>query len=139
MILLFKLIIINTIWTLGLRIATNEGMVFYWVRQWAEKKEDNGSRWVEPLILCHFCMPSFHSLFAYSFAYGMGIINHWSWGLLVILPLVIMGSSLLNGLIWGTHNLIDAATHYFTNGEKLMYMDIRDRKDRHNAKRKSNG
>ena len=130
MVLLLKLIIINTIWTLGLTIATSKGMVFYSVREWAEARQAKGNKWVEPLILCIYCMVSFHSVIAYLFAYGLGFINYWSWELLILLPLVIMGSSLLNGLIWGVHKLLDSANQYFENAQKILYMDITDRKSK---------
>ena len=110
MIILLQLIAILSIWTLGLTIVTQEGMALYSLREWSNDK----GKWVEPLIRCHWCMPSFHSAFAYLFAAGIGVITHFEFKLLAMLPLVIMGASLTNGMIWGLHKLIEAKTKFYS-------------------------
>ena len=103
MMLLFELIIITSILVLGYTIATQEGMVFYNIRQWAEKKKEQGSKLIEPAFLCHWCQPSSWALIAFAFAFGMGIIEKFEWNLLFYYVLTVCGSSLVNGLIWGYH------------------------------------
>lgn len=103
MILLFELIFITSILVLGYTIITQEGMALYSLRLWAEKKKDEGKKWIEPILLCHWCQPSIWSAFAFAFAFGIGLIEKFNWHLLFYYPLVVAGSSLLNGLIWGYH------------------------------------
>lgn len=109
MILLFELIAITSIWVLGLTILTQPKMLLGSIRNWADTK----GQWVEPLIRCHWCMPSVHSLIGYGFAIGMGLIQQFSWFLVVIYPLVALGSSLINGLIWGWHLKIESETTFY--------------------------
>lgn len=112
MILLFELIAITSIWVLGLTILTQEGMLLEKVRDWADGK----GAWVEPVIRCHWCMPSLHTLIAYGFALCMGLMpGSFSWALVVIYPLVAMGSSLVNGLVWGWHLKIESETALYKN------------------------
>lgn len=134
MILLFKLILICHIWVMGITIITQPGMLFESLREWGNKKLDEGKRWVEPLFLCFWCAPSLHSLIAYLFAILLGIITKFEWSLVWMYPLVAMGSSLLNGIVWGIHKLIEAKTKYYVNKEKLAYMDIKDRKTKYHEK-----
>lgn len=118
MILLLSLILITSIWVLGLTIATQEDMLLYGFREWGNKKQKEGKWWTEPLILCFWCMPSLHSLVGYGFAVGMGIITSFEWKLIFMYPLVAMGSSMLNGLIWGVHKMMEAKTNYYNSQEK---------------------
>ena len=135
---ILSLILITSIWVLGLTIATQEDMILYSWRQWGDKKHEEGKKWIEPVILCFWCMPSIHSIVGYLFGIGIGVINHFEWKLVFAYPLVVMGSSMLNGLIWGTHKLIEAKTHYFNNAEILSHFDIRDRKERHQKTKGTN-
>lgn len=100
MLLLFKLIIICVIWTLGIKIATSEGMVLERLGKYGEKKVDEGYKIFEALWVCQWCMPSIHTAIAMFFAFGIGIIPELTYRLIFYYPLVAMGSSLLNGLIW---------------------------------------
>ena len=117
MILLFELIAITSILVLGYTIATQEGMVFYNVREWAEKKREQGHKWTTPVLLCYWCQPSSWALLAFVFAFGMGIITKLEWNLLFYYVLTVGGSSLLNGLIWGFH-LKSNAEHDFLESAK---------------------
>ena len=100
MLLLFSLIAITSIWCLGIKIITEEGMFLEDLGKWGEMQVKSGVKWVEPVFYCHWCMPSVHSLVGFGFAFGLGLIPELSWHLLFYYPLVAMGSSLLNGLIW---------------------------------------
>ncbi len=113
-IVLLKLILLTSIWVLGLTIVTQEGMLLYNIRLWAEKKADEGNRWVEPLILCHWCMSSLHSFFGYAFALVSGIVIY-DWHILILYPLVVMGSSIVNGLTWAAYQLVSAKTEFYKN------------------------
>lgn len=101
--LLLELIAITSILVLAYTIATQEGMVFYNIREWAEKKKEQGHKWAEPIFICHWCQPSSWALIAFAFAFGMGIIEKFEWDLLFYYVLTVGGSSLVNGLVWGYH------------------------------------
>lgn len=137
MITLFSLILITSIWVMGLTIITQEHMLLYSWREWADKKHEAGSKWLEPVIICHWCMPSLHSIVGYLFAIGIGIITTFEWRFVFMYPLVAMGSSLLNGMIWGIHKMIEAKTGYFENMEQLTHWDIVDRKKNHQQNKKN--
>lgn len=107
--LIFQLSILLSIWVLGLTIITQEGMLLYSWREWANKQ----GHWVEPIIRCHWCMPSIHGLIAYGFAFGIGILTEFNYRLIIMYPIVIMFSSLINGLTWGLHKMIEAKTGYY--------------------------
>lgn len=133
MIELFILITITSIWILGLTIITQEDMAFDFVREYADKKAEGGQKIFKPLIACTWCMPSVHFVFGYLFAIGLGVVSI-GWHLVIMIPLVIMGSSLVCGLIWSFYEMISAKTSmmiaeekYYTQVEKLAYYDIKDR------------
>lgn len=100
MILLIEIILITSIWCLGVKIITADGMALWKLGDWAGKKAENGHRIFEPLLVCAFCMPSLHSAMGYLFAYKIGIIYHFEWGHLWMYPLVVCGASVLTGVSW---------------------------------------
>jgi hypothetical protein len=119
MLLLLKLIALTSIWVLGLKIVTSEGMILSKWADYGKKKVEEGKLIFEPLIVCEWCMPSIHSLFGYGFAFALGILPV-SWALLFIYPLVVMGSSIVAGLTWGSYktmmayaDLVDAKTEFY--------------------------
>ena len=120
--LLLNLILITSTWTLGLTIASQgggeENMILYPLRQWADKKYKQGHKWVEPLIRCFWCMPSFHSLIAYAFAVGIGLITKFSLNLIAMWPLVVCGASILNGIVWLLITLIMRSIEFYDNFPK---------------------
>lgn len=134
MIILFQLILICHIWVMGITIVTSEGMIFYSWRQWANKKIDAGQRVWEAVFTCHWCAPSLNTIISYSFAVLLGIISKFEWRLVAMYPLVAMGTSLLNGIVWGMQKLIEAKTKYYINAEKLAYFNIKDKKEKFKQK-----
>lgn len=110
MIVLIKLILITSVWVLGLTIATQEDMVFGNLRRWAEGQD---KKIYETIILCEWCMPTVHSLFGYCFAIATGIVSDLNWGTIIMYPLVVMGSSIVCGITWSIYNMIDSISQYF--------------------------
>ena len=106
MLLLLKLITLTTIWCLGIKIVTSDGMILSKVGEYGKKKAEEGKRVFEALIVCEWCLPSIHSLFGYGFALALGILPA-SWSLLFIYPLVAMGSSLCSGIIWNAYKTME--------------------------------
>lgn len=128
--ILLKLIGITSLLVLGYTIITQEGMGLYAIRQWAEKKAEEGNRWVEPIFICHWCQSSTWSLLGFSFAYGLGIISI-SWKLLFLYVLCVCGTSLVCGFTWGIHLMINSIqerneveTDVITHGEVVHEMDF---------------
>lgn len=134
MILLLKLILLTTTWCIGVMIGTADGMIMDKIRVYAKNKIDSGAKYYEALVYCPWCLPSVHSLIGYLFAILLGIVSKFELSILFMYPLVVMGSSLLTGIVWSIHNLIDAKTQYYLNAEKLAYFEIRDRKNKYNEK-----
>lgn len=117
MILLLKLVIITSILVLGYTIITQENMALHKLRVWANKEKNKGAKWVEPVLLCHWCQPSTWAIFSFAIAFGLGIINHFELKLILYYILTVAGSSLVNGLIWGYHVKTDAQTEFYRSGE----------------------
>jgi hypothetical protein len=117
MIILFQIIVLTSIWVLGWTIVTQQGMLLYSIREWAEGQ---GSKILEPVILCHWCMPSLHSVFGYIFAFSLGLLPPDP-AMLFIYPLVVMGSSLCCGMIWTLYQYLSAKTEFYNkmNNEKI--------------------
>ena len=109
MILLLKLIAITTIWCLGIKILTADGMVLSKVGKFARKKIKEGQIIYEPLVSCEFCLPSIHSLVGYVFGVSIGVITGFSMSLVFMYPLVAMGSSIATGFIWNAYQTMMAA------------------------------
>ncbi len=51
--------------------------------------------------------------------------------------MVVMGSSLVCGMIWTGYQLVEQKAKYYTNVEELSYFDLKDRKANFNAKKLS--
>lgn len=130
MINIFCIIFFTSVWVLGIKIATSPGMILEKAGEWGGQKVREGHRIFEALLVCHYCMPSIHSIIGYSFAIGIGVVE-FHWRLLIAYPIVVMGSSLFNGLVWGWHEKIKNETKYLENVEKLSHFDIRDRQKKH--------
>ena len=127
MILLGQLILLTSIWVLGLTIATQEKMILEKVAIWAEAQN---KAILKAVILCAWCMPSIHSVVGYGFAMALGVISEWSWTLLVLYPLVVMGASITSGLIWTICKLIEKKLEVADHTEQLLHFDIKDRKEK---------
>lgn len=91
-------ILFTTALVLGVTIATQQGMIGYWLRQKSE-----GKRLLEPIITCHWCMPSLWSLAGYGFAFMYCGYDESQWKFYVI---TICASSILCGAIWGIIQII---------------------------------
>lgn len=113
MILIFKLIILTSIWCIGLFIVTQEGMLLYSFRKWAEKENEKGMRVTEALIICPWCLPSIHAMVGYFFAVIIGIVDHFEFKFVLIYPLVVMGSSIVCGSTWTLIEYFSAKTEYY--------------------------
>lgn len=125
MMTLLSLILVTSIWVLGLTIATQKDMVLYFLREEAEKME---SKIFEPIIICHWCMPSLHSLVGYVFVFFTGIVDEFTWRVALMYPLVVCGSSLVCGLVWAIYKKIEVQTNHFNNLEQMSHWDVKDRK-----------
>lgn len=112
MMALLKLIAITSILVLGYTAASQEGMVLYPIRQWAEKQN---MKWVEPFFLCHWCMPSVWTAIGFLFAWRIGIVHfcHWSINYIFWYILTVCGSSMVCGLVWAFYQTL-------SQGDKLM-------------------
>lgn len=124
---LIILITITSIWIIGVKIITYEGMVLEKLGEWAVKQVDNGKIIWEPLVVCAWCMPSVHSIVGYAygiFLFEIPITLIWMY------PIVAMGSSLICGVIWTLVLTMFKNFHYLSNRETLSGWDISDRKRR---------
>ena len=117
MLIVFQLITICVIWCMGIKIATSEGMIFQKLGEWGENKVEDGHKIFEALLVCPYCLPSIHTFVAIGLAFGIGIIDTLEWKLLFMYPIVVMGSSFINGYLWGMHRKQNAE-HEFLESAK---------------------
>ena len=117
-------IAITSIWVLGITIATQEGMVFYKLREWAQKK---GMKIFEPIVLCIWCMPSIHSFIGYFFCVGTGLLSI-DWHQVIAYPIVVSGSSLVSGIVWTWYKKLEVHWKHLTNIERISFYDLKDRR-----------
>ena len=113
MIQLFSLIAITSILILGYLVASQEGMILFGVREWAEKKSEDGYWWASPIFLCHYCQPSSWSIISFTIAYMSGIYDPASLSTIWLYPLCVCGSSITVGIIWALHEAICLFRDYF--------------------------
>lgn len=118
MILIIKLIIVCSFLVLGVKISTEENMLFGRIGEWANKQVDKGYKIWEAIILCPFCAPSVWSLVAIGFGYLFGWVD--SWTIFYYYPVIVGGSSLCAGLVWTFYQLLSQVIKYFKylNGEE---------------------
>ena len=109
--LILKLIFITSCLVWGVKISTEEGMVFEKVGVWATVQTERGYKIWEAIILCPFCMSSFWSLVAIGIAYLLGY--DFTWNVFIAYPVIVGGASLVSGFIWVTFQLIVSAGRYF--------------------------
>jgi hypothetical protein len=137
MMTLFYLIILTSVWVLGITIVTQPKMLLYNIRLWAEKRlDETGNRIFEPLVLCPWCMSSIHSVFGIGFGYVIGILSGFEWRIFLCYPIIVMGASIVCGMVWGWHKKVENQSKYFENSEILSHFDIRDRKREYKEKYK---
>ena len=137
MIILLKLIALTSIWVLGLKIATAEGMVLEKLGSYGKKKVEQGHKIFEAIIVCQWCMPSIHSIVGYLFAWQTGIVRI-NWEVVKMYPLVVMGASLVSGMTWlvyetlnRIHDRNEKEKRYYDHVEQLAHWDVEDRKKKH--------
>lgn len=121
------------VWVMGIKISTGEGMIFEKMGKWGEEMVDKGYKIFDAIIVCPWCLPSIHSVFGYAFAYGLGVFESWDMKLIVMWPLVVMGTSFLSGNAWNLHQMCnrikdknEAEAKYLNS---LMIQENRDDKE----------
>lgn len=130
---IFSLITITSIWCIGLKIVTNEGMILYSWQKFALYKVESGNKIFEPLILCAWCLPSVYSIIGYLIAYSLGIVTEWKY--LFAYPIVVAGSSFATGMSWLVYNILEHRHGYFKNVEQLTHWDMADRSFKHRQRK----
>lgn len=101
---LFNLIILTSIWVIGLNIVLQPSMALGSVREWAEAQD---KMFFKPFLTCIWCMPSFHGLIGYWFGFGLGFAGEFDFKYVLAYPLVVMGSSFVCGFMWSLFVKID--------------------------------
>ena len=102
MLIYFELIAIVSLFCLGLRAVTDDGMIGYPIRKWAL---DNFPTWGKPVVLCSTCMSSFwgtiifwsHTLSLESYDHHM--IANWLG--------VCISSAFVNSVLWAYYESIN--------------------------------
>lgn len=131
MIDVIKLIILSSLWCLALQISTSEGMVFYKLREYAESKK--AKIW-EAIVLCPWCCPSIHSIFAYVGGFILGFVKWDSWNIFLMYPFVVAGSSLITGLVWIMYKFLELKMKYYGHLEQQEYFNLKQRKKNYQNK-----
>lgn len=130
---LLILIVVTSIWVLGVKISTYKGMVFQRFGAYAKERVKNGDIIFEAIVTCAWCMPSIHTVVGY--AYGLFVFG-MEWRVLFMYPIVIMGASVASGITWTLIEYLIKNLEHIINIERLSHYEVRDRQDEYH-KRKS--
>lgn len=128
------IIFICTSLVMGWTIATQDKMVLNKARLWAEEKK---SKWLDGLLLCHWCMPSSWALPAYIIAYLSGVVHGAK--ILWLYPVVVCASSVMCGMIWELYQVLNMLVKYLVNAEKVKYFEVKNMKDKYRAEQNRHG
>lgn len=105
MILLFKLVILTTIISLGWKVAISDGMILGKLGKWFEYKISMGCK-IYDWFICPWCFVSIASVFAHAVAFKFHILPwHFDWDLLVRWPIVVLASSFTSGNLWNLYEM----------------------------------
>ena len=138
MIWIFNLIMMTTIWVLGITIVTQPGMALYSIRKWAGRRSKGKDITIyDALVKCAWCMPSIHSLFGYGLCLATEVI-HFEWKILIAYPIIVAGSSFVSGILWTIYEKIEIQRKYLRNVEQLTFFDVTDRKERYQQRINTN-
>lgn len=132
--LICKLSFLTSVWVLGVKIATGQGMLFEQVADYCEGKVNDGKRIFKPLCTCVWCMPSLHTAVGFLFAFLLGMIEAFKPEYAIVYIVVCMLSSLVSGFVWSVLELISSYTKLVDNKEQLTHYDIKDRQKDHYLK-----
>ena len=131
MIEILSIILITSLWVLGIKIVTHEDMALEKLGEWATEKAKS-NRIFEPLLICEYCMPSIHSSIGYLVYWQ--VVGLSSWKYLIAYPIVVCGASFLSGSLWSLHNLLAKKHDYYENAasfyqkaEQEKYLDLKSR------------
>ena len=90
---LITLLILNSLFIVGLHISTEEGNI----NNWVDALGYNLPEWVRnPLYACPTCMASVHSLYVYWYNYDLNLHN------VLVYVIYVFGLSALNTFIYTT-------------------------------------
>lgn len=139
---IFYLILMTSIWVIGLTVVTQQGMLLFGIRKWANfHSQEKPVSVYDAIIKCPFCMPSIHSAIGYGFCILSGIVE-LDIKLLYVYPVVVCGSSFISGFLWTVYELIlsyseklEVEQKHLNNIEQLSYFDVTDRKKQFQAGR----
>lgn len=91
---MLKLIILSSLFSLGLYYVTQKGEPLYFIRRVLDKiglkNSGEGRTWYYPILFCPVCMSSFHSVVVYL------VFHFLSWATLYELPMIIICVYALN-------------------------------------------
>ena len=100
MILIFKLILINVMIVLALRVAMSKDMLLENLGNYFEKKVEEGYK-IFDLFVCPWCSGTLQSFTAHAFAFCLGIIQlELTWAFVIRWILAIFGTCFIAGMLW---------------------------------------
>lgn len=129
---ILQLILLTSIIVIGVTIVTQEGMLLSSIR---ESVQENKSKIFDAIIRCVWCMPSIWTSVGYLFAKLTGVVDHFSWQLVFMYPIVVCGSSFLCGVSWMLYTKIEIQIRYYEKEEENSYLNLKDRRERFKSER----
>lgn len=131
---IFTSIILTSIWVLGIKIVTSDGMALEALGRKAEAMAKKNKVW-DVLLYCEWCMPSLHTaVITYPVMYVMGMFG--GIGILkslLLLPYCISGASFITGMFWFLYNIMVSKKSCYDNAQKYYYHKTKQVKQSINA------
>ncbi len=99
----FETILVVSLFCLGLRVITDDGMIGYFIREYAQRKFPNLGK---PVVLCSTCMSSFWgtTIFWGSFCLSS---NELTISTIFVWLGVIFSSAFINSVLWAYYENIN--------------------------------
>lgn len=138
MIDIFWMIFFTWALVFGVRISTNEGMVFEKIGEYAKDQLKEGRKIWEALVLCPYCLSSIWSVPAIGLYFLINTETNLK--LLFAYPVIVGFTSLLSGMTWSFFEVLWAKKSYYEKAEEKAHLEVKTMKETyHHNKNKQNG
>ncbi len=136
--LILKMIFLDVLWVLAVKISTSEGMIFERIGTWGAKMNDK-YKIFDGLITCPYCLGNAHGIaFVWPLAIFLGIVPcEWDWKYLGVHFFMVAGTSITCGIVWGLHEIMLTKSKYWEHKEQNEYFTLKDRKLNHHKNKKA--
>lgn len=128
--IILKMILLDVIWVLMWKIATEPNMIFEKIGDFGRRKVDEGYMIFDGLITCPYCLGNIHGiLFVWPLAFLLNIVPfEWEWKYLLCHIFVAGGTSIIAGFVWSGYKHFETKSRYYEHLEQQEYFRLKEKK-----------